>query len=123
MRNKHESEPELDYDSKQKEDSDHNVDLDDNGSKPKGDSDFGKGFAKAGSLKMECSNTETENRASRPHKRMVPSSRCLRSSGSVYNKKPKKECVSRYSQKAGKNVYDLSDLIRGKGHAKPCTKP
>ena len=69
--------------------------------------------------------TKTDQRSSRPRKRTSPSSRCLRSSVSVCNKKPKKERLSRNSQKAGKNVYDLSDLIRGKGrgHAKPRTKP
>ena len=77
------------------------------------------------SQKIECTTTHTDQRSSRPRKRTSPSSRCLRSSVSVCNKKEKKEHLSHNSQKAGKNVYDLSDLIRGKGHrhAKPQTKP
>ena len=66
--------------------------------------------------KIECTTMHTDQRSSRPRKRTSPSSRCLRSSVSVCNKKVKKERLSRNSQKAGKNVYDLNDLIRGKGH-------
>ena len=80
---------------------------------------------KAKSRKMECSHTNKENRASRQRKRQAASSRCLRSSESVCNKKPKLERSSRNSQKAGKQQYDLSDLIRAKGRSrtKPPAKP
>ena len=147
MRNKNESEPDVKKDSDQnidylqmdlnadtepKKDCDQlrdylqaapeqKTDLDDGPSKPKVDSEVD--LMNKPSLKMECSRTATDNRSSRPHKRMSPSSRCLRSSGSVCNKKPKKERSSRNSQKAGKTMYDLSDLIRAKGHSKPQSKP
>ena len=75
-----------------------------------------KGTVAAGKLKIECTNTQTQKRQSRPRKMMSPSS------GSVCNKKPRKEWVSKNSQKAGKNVYDLSDLIRGKRRSKPHNK-
>ena len=147
MRNKNESEPDVKKDSDQnidylqtdlnantepKKDCDQQadypkaapeqkMDLDDEPSKPKVDSEVD--LKNKPSLKMECSRTATDNRSSRPRKRMSPSSRCLRSSGSVCNKKLKKECSSRNSQKAGKTMYDLSDPIRGKGHSKPQRKP
>ena len=96
--------------TKEKMDSDSNV----NPQKLDLDVSNKKGTVAAGKLKIEYTNTQTQKRQSRPRKRMSPSERCLRSSGSVCNKKPRKEQVSKNSQKAGKNVYDLCDLIRGK---------
>ena len=135
MRNKHESEPELDSDVKipkkdlsdkvktdslqisQKEDlpekekpdsfkSSQKEDLSQSATKEKMDSDRNvdpqkldldvnasnkKGTVAAGKPKIECTNTQTQKRQSRPCKRMSPSERCLRSSGSVCNKKSRKE--------------------------------
>ena len=78
-----------------------------------------------GNRKMECSDTNKDNMRSRQRKRQAPSTRCLRSSGSVCNKKPKQERASLNSRKAGKPKYDLSDLIKGKGRSrkKPLPKP
>ena len=73
--------------TKEKMDSDCNVDpqkLDLDVSKK-------KGTVAAGKPKIECTNTQTQKRQSRPRKRTSPSERCLRSSGSVCNKKPRKE--------------------------------
>ena len=70
-------------------DSDYNVDP------QKLDSDVNvsnkKRTVAAGKPKMECTNTQIQKRQSRPRKRTSPSERCLRSSGSVCNKKPRKE--------------------------------
>ena len=122
MRNKNESEPDVKKDSDQKVDylqmdlnantepkkdcdqqgdylqvaPEQKTDLDDGPSKPKVDSEVD--LTNKPSLKMECSSTATNNRSSRPHKRMSPSSRCLRSSGSVCNKKPNKEAIWLYAE-------------------------
>ena len=107
---------------------DNNMDLDHNVDSPKVDCATKPSAPevdsnKTGSQKMECTDTNKENRAFRQCKRPASSSWCLQSSESVCNKKPKVECSSHNSQKAGKLIYDLSDLIRAKGHSHSKPQP
>ena len=68
--------------------------------------------------KMECKQSSKTERKSRSRKRPKTSTRCLRSSPSVANKRSKSSRSTATSRKAGKIALTLDDIFT----AKPCTR-